>query len=206
MHLNREQQLLVENNLALVRKVISDKVRGVRKIGVFGYEDLYQIGCIGLCKAVYSYKHHNTSNKENEDSENSRYFSTYAYRSIWNEICTMLYYATKVRVEAMTDPSIIRTVGQAAEIDSDDVFSTIDEKASLSSALDRALESTSGVKAKGIQAIKLMAEGYTATEIGEIMGGVPRNNVTAWVSRARKHLKSMPEITGVFAPEKTGAA
>ena len=40
---------------------------------IYSHDDLYQIGCIGLCKAAATDK--------------GGCFSTYAYRLIWNEIC-----------------------------------------------------------------------------------------------------------------------
>ena len=39
-----------------------------------------------------------------------------------------------------------------------------------------------------MQAIRLLAEGYSNREIGELFG-VPANYVTAWVAKARKVLK-----------------
>ena len=53
--------------------------------------------------------------------------------------------------------------------------------------LDRAEATAGGVVAKGIQAIRLLANGYTNREIGERYG-VSANHVTAWVSKARKHI------------------
>ena len=50
--------------------------------------------------------------------------------------------------------------------------------------------SAAGVTAKGIRALRLMADGYTAREIGEQMGA-SANNVTAWVSRARRYLSGL---------------
>ena len=38
--------------------------------------------------------------------------------------------------------------------------------------------------------IRLLAQGYTHREIGERMGGASANNVSAWVARARKFLRS----------------
>lgn len=64
----------------------------------------------------------------------------------------------------------------------------------LSTLLDAAEKDTKGVTAKGIIALRLMAEGYTSREIGEQMGGAKANHVTAWVTKARKYLKSRPEI------------
>ena len=56
MTLTHEQQRLVEENMGLVGKVIKDKVHGLDQLKYFTYEDLYQIGCIGLCKAASSDK------------------------------------------------------------------------------------------------------------------------------------------------------
>ena len=82
MTLTRDQQLLVENNLGLVGKVIKDKVHGMGTNSAFTYDDLFQIGCIGLCKAAATDK--------------GGCFSTYAYRLIWNEICDALIKCTRV--------------------------------------------------------------------------------------------------------------
>ena len=76
MTLTQPQQRKVEQNLGLVGKVIKDKVHNPGQNSIYSYDDLYQIGCIGLCKAAYSDK--------------GGCFSTYAYRLIWNEICTAL--------------------------------------------------------------------------------------------------------------------
>lgn len=66
MTLTQPQQKKVEQNLGLVGKVIKDKVHNPGQNSIYSYDDLYQIGCIGLCKAAYSDK--------------GGCFSTYAYR------------------------------------------------------------------------------------------------------------------------------
>ena len=53
--------------------------------------------------------------------------------------------------------------------------------------------SASGVTAKGFQAIRLLAQGYTSREIGERFG-VKANLVCAWVSKARKYLREREEL------------
>lgn len=80
MKLTAEQQRKAEENMGLVGKVIADKVHGTY-FGRYTREDLFQIGCIGLCKAAATDK--------------GGCFSTYAYRLIWNEICTALISATR---------------------------------------------------------------------------------------------------------------
>jgi len=198
MHLSKEQQLLVEDNLALVRTVIRDKVHGPGSIGVFTYEDIYQIGCIGLCKAAYTDKYQYAYNRENAYSEEETRFSTYAYRLIWNEICTMLGYATKVRAESVIDPDDVLTLVEMDQAGIDDDIAETEFRSALESVIRKAAKSATGVTAKGIQALQYMAQGYTSTEIAGMMGGVSCHHVTAWVSKARKYLKNNPELASLL--------
>ena len=82
MTLTAEQMRIVEENMGLVGKVIKDKVHGLGQPGTPAYEDLFQTGCIGLCKAAITDK--------------GGCFSTYAYRLIWNEICDELSRSTRL--------------------------------------------------------------------------------------------------------------
>ena len=88
MKLNAEAQRKVEENLGLINKVINDKVHGPYHMGIYSREDLFQIGCIGLCKAAATDKGGN--------------FSTYAYRLIWNQICDALIYSTRRQANEVT--------------------------------------------------------------------------------------------------------
>lgn len=198
MRLSSEQQQLVEDNLALVRKVISDKVHGAGSIGIFTYEDLYQIGCVGLCKAAYTDKYQYAYNRENAHSDEETRFSTYAYRLIWNEMCTMLGYATKVRAESVIDPDDVLSLAKTDQTGIEDDIADAEFRSTLESVISKAAESATGVTAKGIQALGYMAQGYTSTEIAGMMGGVSCHNVTAWISRARKYLKANPELASLL--------
>ena len=170
-----DRKRLVEENMGLVGRVIRDKVRNVHGIGIYSYEDLFQVGCIGLCNAADSYKP-GTGN-----------FSTFAYIVIRNEIMDALEYATLRRTrETASDPSDL-TVKLEQEYP-DGTLQT------LHRALDDARRHTNGVTAKGIEAIRLLAQGYTHREIGSLMGGASANNVSAWVARARKYLRSQSYI------------
>lgn len=173
MILNEDQRRLVENNMGLVGKVIQDKVHGPNQIGVYSYDDIFQIGCIGLIKAAATDK--------------GGTFSTYAYRLIWHEICDALVYASRRAAgELPTDPEIMELPAcHDAEIS--------DASVELQNLLDTVESQAKGVTAKGIRALRLMADGYTCKEIGEQMGA-SANNVTAWISKARKYLKAQPEL------------
>lgn len=93
LELTREQRVKVEENINLVGKVIHDCVHRLDPGCIYDYEDLYQIGCIGLCKAA-----------QTDKAGHSSAFSTYAYRLIRNEIYTQLEYATRRGRELATDP------------------------------------------------------------------------------------------------------
>ena len=173
MKLSADQQKLVEANLGLVGKVIRDKVRGFNQMGIFDYHDLFQIGCLGLCKAAATDKGGN--------------FSTYAYRLIWNEICDALVYATK---RESTELQILDRPGAVAV---PDPIEQILLKAELHTGIRKARESANPSTRKGIDALLLMAEGYTCAEIGTRMHAAP-NLLTAWMAKARKHVRQQPEL------------
>ena len=170
MKLTKEQQRKVEENMGLVYKVLGDKLGGQQAVGCHTREDLFQIGCIGLCKAVATDK--------------GGTFSTYAYKLIWHEICDALNYANRRRVEIVQEEPYVEVSVQAEEKLAElrlDMFSVI------GSARRTAPPST----IKGLDAMLLMARGYTCREIGERMGA--RDNlVSAYVSKARKLLKGRP--------------
>ncbi len=171
MKLSNEHQRKVEENLGLVYKVINDKVHGPYQLGIYSREDLFQIGCIGLCKAAVTDKGGN--------------FSTYAYRLIWNQICDALIYSTRRQANEVTlDP-----LPFLPETDDTDIELGISIKQALEKAKLEAPPST----AKGIDALVLMTEGYTCKEIGARSGATDKQ-VTAMVSKARKFLRERKEI------------
>ena len=134
-------------------------------------DDLFQIGCLGLCKAAKTDKPGHTVA-----------FSTYAYRLIRNEIYSELERATRRGREVATDPAEL-----PCTVLDDDTPEQREACSALLARLERAEAGAAGVTAKGFQAIRMLMDGYTNREIGE-MFGVPANHVTAWVSRARKAL------------------
>lgn len=176
MKLTKEQQAKVEENLGLVYKVLKDKLGSQAAVGCHTREDLFQIGCIGLCKAVATDK--------------GGTFSTYAYKLIWHEICDALNYANRRRVEIVQEEPYIESTAllqeRAAEL-------RLDMLSAIGAARPFAPPST----VKGLDAMLLMADGYTCREIGEKLGASD-NLVTAWVSKARKFLRDRPQSAAVM--------
>ena len=194
MFLDEKQKLLVENNLPLVWKVIGDNVRGVNSLRVFTAEDLYQVGCIGLCKAVYTDKFQYAYCETKELSDATARFSTYAYRLILNEILTALEYSTRRRAELVKDPVDVELYSEINGKGIEEKIADIDVQTSVGQMMSDAIKNTSGVTAKGIRAIMYSAEGYSSTEIAVMMNAKSGNNVTAWIAKARNYLKSYPEL------------
>jgi RNA polymerase sigma factor (sigma-70 family) len=177
--LNEKQKEIVEKNKGLVGTVIKDNVRNVNNLGIFTYDDIFQIGCEGLIKAAKKYAPGETK------------FSTFAYIFIRNEIFNALDYATvRRRGENIEEiDTVLRLMPVRDELD--------EVTSDLNKFLFAAKARATGVVSKGIDAIIMMADGYTCREIGELMGGIPANNITAWVSKARAFLKNDPDILAV---------
>ena len=174
MTLTAEQQKKVERNIRLVQKVISDKVHGPYQLGIYTYDDIFQIGCIGLCKAAATDK--------------GGTFSTYAYRLIWNEICDALIYSTRRQATELSSDTIPLVVEEPT-ISIADVATQLD----VQSALRAAKQEASPCVLKGIGEVIQIADGRSSKKIGKEIG-VSANLVCAWVSKARKYLKRQPEI------------
>ncbi len=173
MRLTAEQQKKVEENLGLVGKVIKDKVHNIGQNGCYTYDDLFQIGCIGLSKAAATDK--------------GGVFSTYAYRLIWNELCDALVYAS--RKHSLEDASgDIRLM-----YPKEDYENNTDVKLELYDVINKAKRNVSLSLALGIDALLLMNDGYTAKDIGARFGKTT-NTITALVSKAKKHLRTLPEL------------
>ncbi|MBS6823861.1 MAG: sigma-70 family RNA polymerase sigma factor [Oscillibacter sp.] len=170
MKLSPAQQKTVEENMGLVGKVIKDKVHGLNQSGIYSYEDLIQIGYIGLCKAAYTDK--------------GGCFSTYAYRLIWNEICDALI---KVNCQYSREISLEDTNEIEAEYLEPVIFGE------LSAVLDIVTKRATPAVQNGIKALRYASNGYSSREIGIAMNASD-GKVRMWMTRAKRFLQTQPEI------------
>ena len=137
------------------------------------YDDLFQIGCIGLCKAAAT-------------DSGIVCFSTYAYPLIWNEICDALIYASRrVSHETELDDCLLPISPAESGMPSAEI---LDFKVQIQHALENA---PAGMR-KGLACALLMAEGYTSQEAGARLQ-LPANSARALASRARRYLKDSPD-------------
>lgn len=174
MRLTCEQQKIVEDNMGLVGKVIKDKVHGLGQLTANSYDDLFQIGCIGLCKAAATDK--------------GGCFSTYAYRLIWNEICDALIKASRISenelyLEDHPHDKMEKVLSER------DLLLICEQNLLIETVKDRA----SGMTLKGIECLQLAAQGYKSADIAKIMESEP-GTVRMWMTKARRFLRGQPEI------------
>lgn len=170
MKLSPAQQKTVEENMKLVGKVIKDKVHGLNQSGIYSYEDLVQIGYIGLCKAAYTDK--------------GGCFSTYAYRLIWNEICDAL-----IKANSQYSREISLEDANATEAE----YLEPDISGELSAALCIVTKRATPAVQNGIKALCYASKGYSSREIGEKMDAAD-GKVRMWMTRAKRFLQVQPEI------------
>ena len=178
MTLTKEMQKKVEENMGLVGKVISDKIHGLDTPNFYSYDDLFQIGCIGLCKAAYS--------------DCGGTFSTYAYRLIWNEICDALRYGVKKSKaeQLLEDISSIRAEEAAAP--------SFETQVECIETINKVKKGAPTGIAKGIDALMMsVVGGYSCKEIGKKLH-MRTNIVTAQMSKARKYLRKIPELNDLY--------
>lgn len=179
IRLTNEQQRLVENNLSVVQWVLHESIHVNHSIYGFEYDDLYQEGCIWLCRAAMSY-----------DASRAQ-FATYAKTVVRNGLIS---YCRQMCSQQKQTSRL--TVGENGELIADgmvlnqpDEFTLhIDNMETLDLLRSRA-NAYQGVSRLGIEALELKVKGMTVTEIARLYG-VPPSHVGAWISRSVKKLRN----------------
>lgn len=181
--LTSEQSELVSANLDVVKEVIYFHINVNELIDGLGYDDLYQIGCMALCRAAMTYN-------------GSVQFKTYAGVVVRNKLidhCRAVI--VKHRRSYTTSLKIGTNDNEDCEYDdSENLFSAFDdgfdkiENAEALEALIMAKQRYNGITLKGIEAIELKVKGYTGKEIADMYGTSP-NLIGAWIARAASRLR-----------------
>lgn len=177
--LNEKQRNLVQSHLGLVERVISRHITP-QKVPGLEYEDLYQSGCEALCRAAAAYDGY------------SAQFSTFAYTVIRN--CLVSLCRTAKPLVSLDAPlaGCDLPLGEsltAADNTPEDICATQE----TADALCAAARQYTGTAQKGVYAMLLKAAGYTGREIADRYRVSP-NQVSAWVSRARKCMAKDGEL------------
>lgn len=192
--LNEKQRQLIEDcvtdgRLRIVHRAIREHIVVNETIFGFSYDDLYQEGCLWLCKAAATFQ----MNKGVK-------FETYAFKVIVNGLRTYCRLMCNKQKRQCTLPLHSDEDGQPAldqfPVAEDRTDELIDEIDALQ--LLHAMKSQyTGTVKLGIEAIEWKVKGFTGKEIAD-MYGVKPNLVGAWISRAASKLKGNPEFMRVL--------
>lgn len=168
-----EQQRMVEDNLALVSWLLNNKVQYVESSE---HDDLYQIGAIGLCKAVMTFR-----------TGLGFQFATYASRCILNEIYMYMRgkrSRRKLRGEVSLDQPVDSELGDG--VVSDFVAGLESTESDLGvMLLEDAVSNLRGLKNK---VLTMYLDGYTQIEIAEA-ADVSQSYVSRVLKKARNDVR-----------------
>lgn len=183
--LTKAQQELVAQNLPVVHWVICDYIHVNSTICGLEYSDLFQEGCLWLCKAAATYK-----------DDGRAQFSTYAKTVVKNGL---LSYCRKVCNHRSHFSRLIigehgelAADGEALEPQADDFDARMSLVETLS-LLEASKQEYDGVARLGIEALALKLQGMRVTDIAEIYH-VPPSHVGAWISRSAAKLRCDPRF------------
>ena len=163
MNLNSEQQALVSGHLSVVEDALRYHIRANENVQGLGYDDLYQEGCVALCRAALSF-------------DGSTQFKTYAQAVVKNHLIDHCRQALRRYTDTV---SLEASDGLPAKDDSPQTDALV--------ALARAKLRYTGIARQGIEAMELKIKGYSGPEIAALYHAKP-NEVGAWISRARQKL------------------
>lgn len=178
--LNAEQNILVEKNLGIVKLAIHKSIIVNDNLYGFAYDDLYQEGCIWLCKAALSYN----------EARNVK-FTTYAEKVVTNGLrtyCRLMCSKQKHYVSLLARSETDDIVYTVKLVSSEELLNRLLEEQDIYLLLHSCKQQYTGTVRLGIEAIEWKVKGLSGAEIAK-MYGIKSNLVGAWISRAAKKLR-----------------
>lgn len=174
--LNDLQRQRVEDHLALVEQVLRRSIKTNETVDGMGHDDLYQEGCIALCRAAVSYQ------------EEMGAFPAYARTVIRNYLldrCREIQSARKnlplLSLDAFVEMGAPEPV---SPFHTEDLISDVSSDALLSHFRNR----YHGTARLGIEAMELRVRGYSCADIAKLYQKKP-NYIGACISRAAEKLR-----------------
>lgn len=179
--LTNEQQEMVAANLSVVHWTIRESFHVNETIYGFGYDDLYQEGCIWLCHAAASY---NPALSK---------FPTYAKKVVRNgltsycrEQCSRERHFTRLGVGEHGE-----LTAESSVLQQEDDFESRISMLEVMQLLESRARDYNGVTRLGIKALELKIRGMSITEIAKLYD-VPPSHVGAWITRSKQKLRKDP--------------
>lgn len=177
-HLTDTQRQLIVDHLDLVAQVLNKHICRDLSNPDLEWDDLYQTGCLALCKAALLH-------------DNSKPFGPYAARSIRNALFDYCGKSLRYR-----QPLCMMDQLPEVPVYDESSFSFCDKD--LTAFIKAQGSCTTGVIQKGLISLLKKSEGYTSTELSKEFGTTP-NSVRAWMSLAAKKLRQEPELYKLLA-------
>lgn len=180
IQLTLTQRVLVETHLSVVRWVISHHITVNETIYGFSYEDLFQEGCVWLCRAAAVY------------DPTKAEFSTFAQIVVRNGL---LDYCRRMCQKQKRQRAL--EIGELGELMADgqrlselpDDFDARVSYLEVTPLLEQTKKQYRGVARLGIEALELKIRGLGISDIAGLYGVKP-THVGAWISRATKKLRA----------------
>lgn len=178
--LSMKQRELVEKSIGVVRWIIYTHIRVNETVFGLSYDDLFQEGCIYLCKAAETY-----------DGKTAK-FETYAKVVIKNGLlnyCRAMCagYKRQLPLQELVDAGESNSTFLDF-LSVEDFTDTAVSDLTAFDLLESVKEEYSGVARMGIEALELKMKGFSGSEIARLYGVAP-NHVGAWISRAAEKLR-----------------
>ena len=182
--LSEHQRATVEKHLNIIGAVIRNHITVNESMFGFSYDDLFQEGCIWLCKAAMTFD-------ENKDVK----FETYAYKVVSNGLRTYCRIMNGKQKCIITVPLHTEEPGAFAmdQIADEDNYERQISEIDTFALLDKMKRQYTGTAKLGIEAIEWKVKGLSGREIAA-MYGVKPNLVGAWISRASAKLRENEEF------------
>ena len=177
--LNETQRQMVSDALPLVEETIRNYIFSDRNKPDMNYNDLYQTGCLALCRAAIRY-------------DNTKPFEPYARRAVHNGLIDYCRMANVQPICILDEPVLSDLESTTAKDmltypDSEDFYQHC-RRAEAILYLKKQQQDSSGGVQKGIYCLLKKAQGYTSHDMS-VFFGVRANNIRAWMSLAAKKLR-----------------
>ncbi len=174
-------QALTEQNLHIVKNVLTYQIRSNPSIPGMEYDDLYQEGCIYLYHAARTFQDHKAS------------FSTYAKKVVYHgliDYCRKIHreHVHAVNVQILEDGSLLFWDTHHT---GPDAFQTHISTLEVLDLMERSAARYQGITKLGIEALSMKIQGVGVTDIASAYQ-VPPSHVGAWISRAIQKLRKDP--------------
>ena len=178
--LNEVQRQLVADNIDVVHKAIRSSIKVNNTIYGFEYDDIFQEGCIHLCRAAVKY----VPRKDVQFSTFAQTVVTNGLRTYCKRHCDKQKNFVPVPIFADADEGQLTIEIFSVPDQTEDLVSLIDTM----NFLDSLKNQYTGVVRRGIEALEWKVKGYSGAEIADIYGVKP-NLVGAWISKAVRKLE-----------------